>query len=188
MKTQKALPVLFFIAVFCLAGALPSWAQLEVPKVVSGRAVLSKSAVHPGEAVKVAVVLKIEKGWHINSDDPGDEFMFPSSLAFEEAAEFSIQAVAFPKPKAATFEYSDFELRVYEDEAVIGAIIQIAGDLKPGSFKLSGAFKYQACDNKSCIMPQDLLFEIPVEVVAAGVETKDVEPELFAKIEFRDKS
>jgi DsbC/DsbD-like thiol-disulfide interchange protein len=187
MKTQKALPVLFFIAVFCLAGAAPSWAQLEVPKVVSGRAVLSKSAVHPGEAVKIAVVLKIEKGWHINSDNPGDEFMFPSSIAFEEATEFSIQAVVFPKPKEAKFEYSDFELRVYEDEAVIGALIQIAGDLKPGSFKLSGAFKYQACDNKSCIMPQDLPFEIPVEVVAAGVETKDVEPELFAKIEFKDK-
>ena len=187
MKTQKALPILFLTAGFCLAGAAPSWAQLEVPKVVSGRAVLSKTAVHPGEAVKVAVILKIEKGWHINSDDPGDEFMFPSSLVFEEASEFSVQTVAFPKPKAATFEYSDFELRIYEDETVIGALIQVAADLKPGSFNLSCAFKYQACDNKSCIMPQDLPFEIPVEVVAAGVETKDVEPDLFAKIEFKDK-
>ena len=174
-------------ALGALVPASPAQAQLEVPKVVSGRAVLSKSAVHAGEPVKLALVLKIDKGWHINSDDPGDEFMFPSSVLLDEGQGFKLDAVAFPTPKTATYEYSDFELRVYEDEAVVGALLTPAADLKPGALKLVVKFKYQACNNQSCIMPQDLPFEIPVEVVAAGVETKDVEPELFAKIEFKAK-
>jgi DsbC/DsbD-like thiol-disulfide interchange protein len=162
-------------------------AQLEVPKVVSGRAVLAKSAVRAGEPVKLALVLKIDKGWHINSDDPGDEFMFPSAVIVDESQGFALDAVAFPEPKRATYEYSDFELRVYEGEAVIGALLLPAADLKPGALKLTVKFKYQACNDSSCIMPQDLPFEIPVEVVAAGVETKDVEPELFVRIAFKAK-
>ncbi len=188
MRTKTVLSTLFFFAVFCLLSSALASAQLEVPKVVTARAVLSKSAVHAGETVKIAVVLKIEKGWHINSDDPGDEFLFPSSLALDEVAGFEVKALAFPKPKQAKFEYSDFELRVYEDEAVVGALLQVAESVKAGAYSLTGVFKYQACNNTSCIMPQDLRLEIPVEVVAAGVETKDVEPDLFAKIEFKDKS
>jgi len=187
MKTQRILPILFILCVLGLATFAAASAQLEVPKVVSGRAVLSKSGVHAGEPVKLALVLKIEKGWHINSDDPGDEFMFPSAVLLDEGQGFKLETVAFPEPKRATFEYSDFELRIYEDEAVIGALLSPAADLKPGACTLIVKFKYQACNNTSCIMPQDLPFEIPFEVVAAGVETKDVEPELFAKIVFKAK-
>jgi len=186
MRTKTILATVSACALFGLPAPARAAAQLEVPKVVSGRAVLSKTAVHPGEPVKIALVLKIQKGWHINSNDPGDEFMFPSSLVFEDLSGFEVKSVAFPEPKRATFEYSDFELRIYEDTAVIGVLVQVAPDVKPGSYKLTGAFKYQACDSSSCIMPQDLPVEVPVEVVAAGVETKDVEPELFGQIPFKD--
>lgn len=187
MRTTRALSIGFTVACLLFLCIGVASAQLEVPKVVSGTAVISKSAARAGEPFKLALVLKIDKGWHINSDDPGDEFMFPSVFVLDEAPGFKVEEVVFPKPKTATYEYSDFELRIYEDEAVIGALISAAADLKPGVHKLTGKFKYQACNNTSCIMPQDLPFGISVEVVAAGVETKDVEPELFAKIEFKNK-
>lgn len=186
MRKTRVAPILFILCALGLTAA-PLAAQLEVPKVVSGRAVLAKSAVHAGEPFLLALILKIDKGWHINADDPGDEFMYPSSVSVDEGQGFALDAVAFPEPKLATFDYSDFELRIYEDEAVIGVRLTPSAELKPGVGLLVVKLKYQACNNESCIMPQDLPFEVPVEVVASGVETKDVEPELFAKIVFKDK-
>ena len=42
-----------------------------------------RTPVVAGEELYLAVVIDIDHGWHVNSDEPGDEFSIPTSVEFE---------------------------------------------------------------------------------------------------------
>ena len=42
-----------------------------------------RSPAVAGEDLRVAVAISIQPGWHVNTDDPGDEFSWPTSVEFE---------------------------------------------------------------------------------------------------------
>lgn len=186
MKSIKYKTIIFLPVVFFVWGQAFSQSQAgkEEIKVLEIKTFLSKTAVHPGGAFKVALLLKINPGWHINGHELADEFLFPTSLSFEETDSFKVVDYFYSKPTPGKFEYSEVELLVYEGEAVIAALVKSAKDLKLGQYKLKGEYKYQACDSRSCLMPRTVDLEIPFEVVDHSQETKEINPEIFSKIEF----
>ncbi len=153
--------------------------------VVEVKALLSRDAVHPGETVKAAIVLQVQPGWHINNDAPDDPFMFGTSLTFAEDPLFEVVEILYPQGRRAKFSYSETELVVYEGQAVIGALLKVKDGAAPGPHPLAAALNYQACDNTSCKPPMELAFQVTVPVVAAGQPAKDINADVFAKLEFK---
>jgi len=180
-------PIVFFLAtgflLWAQTGARARQSQND--RVVKADALLAKSSIHAGEAFKTALLLKINPGWHINAHDLTDEFLFASAFTFEENDQFTVKEYVYPEAKRGKYEYSENELSVYEGEAVIGALVEAAKNLAPGSYKLKGSFDYQACDQRSCLPPKTIDVEITVEVVPTGQETKDINQEIFEKIKFK---
>jgi len=162
-------------------------AAQKTDQVVEVKVLLSRDAARPGEAIKAAVLLKVQAGYHINDNAPRDEFLVPTTLTFDDAPGLEVVETYYPTGHRARFAYSQMELSVYEGEAVLGAVISV----KPGSpaapLKLKGTLSYQACDNSSCLPPKDLPFEVLIPVAAAGQDVHETNPEVFAKIPFQTK-
>jgi hypothetical protein len=156
----------------------------EAPQVVAAKGLISCDAVRPGETFKVAVILKVQPGYHINDNAPLDEFMIPTALTFGESPDFEIVEISFPKGRRARFAYSEAELVVYEGEAVLGALVKVKSGLAAGARTLKASLSYQACNNESCLPPKELTFEIAVPVTAGGA-CAPVHPEIFDKIRFK---
>ena len=175
-------------AILLAAGAylltVPSPASQKQEHVVEAKAVLAKDAVHPGETFKAAFILKINAGYHINDNAPLDEFMFATSLAFEDGP-FKAVETAYPPGQKGKFAYSEVELIVYEGEATLGARFTAKDELPPGDYKIKATLSYQACDNTSCLPPKELAFEVPVKVVAAGTATQDINAEIISRVPFK---
>lgn len=156
-------------------------AEEEVVKVET---FISKDGIHPGETFKVAFLVKISQNWHINAHELADEFLFPTSLTVEEDKSIKAMKYYYPEPKSGKFDYSESELLVYDGGVILGALVKIGDDVELGEQKLKAKFKYQACDNTSCLPPKTLNFEITFLVVNPSQETKKIHQEIFSKLDF----
>jgi len=187
-------PVLTFIFLgFLLTG--PSFASPAGPaparqteQVVEVKTLLSRDAIRPGELIKAAIVLTVQPGYHINDNAPTDEFLFATTLTFDDNPNLEVVETYYPAGHRGRFAYSQTELIVYEGEAVLGAVIKAKAGIPAGPLKLKATLSYQACDNSTCMPPKDLPFEITVPVVAAGQSSRDLHPEVFSKIPFKTPS
>lgn len=168
---------------FCLPGL-----SSQDEEVVQAKGILSRDKIHPGETFKVAVELKINGGWHINANPVNDEFLLPTTLTMEENSGLKILQTSYPKPKTGKFEYSEAELQIYSTEALLGLLVKAEEDLAPGALKLRLKINYQACNDRFCLPPKEISLEIPVAVVSVSQPTRDINQEIFARIEFPKES
>jgi DsbC/DsbD-like thiol-disulfide interchange protein len=173
--------ILIAIGLFFLGRHVYVSAEEEVVQV---KTFISKDGVHLGKKFKVAFLVEIISGWHINAHELADEFLIPTSLTFEEKENVEVLKYYYPEPKLAKFDYSEEELQIFEDKAVLGALVSLGKDLGLGRHKLKAKLRYQACDHRSCLPPKTLNFEIDFNVVEASQETKEINQEIFSKIDF----
>lgn len=146
---------------------------------------VSKDKVHPGETFKVALRLAIGRGWHINANPASDELLIPTSLEFEGAVgPLHVLDIVYPEPRMARLGFSETDVAVYSESALIGALVRAADPLKPGAYTLKGTVTWQACNDVSCLPPESREFEIGIVVVPPGWETHDVNTGVFDSIEF----
>ncbi len=178
-KTKIWLSMLIAATFFCLP-PLSSGDE----EAVQARGLLSRDKIHPGETFKIAVVLTINGGWHINANPVNDEFLIPTTLVAEDNNGFKVLQTSYPKPKTGKFEYSEVELQIYSTEAVLGIMANADQGLALGSQKLKLKVSYQACNDRFCMPPKEIGLEIPVEVVPASQPGKDINQDIFARIEF----
>jgi thiol:disulfide interchange protein DsbD len=185
-KNAAALTSIFISALlagFSFAGTAP-----QTEQVVEVKPLLSRDGVRPGELIKAAIILTVQPGYHINNNAPNDEFLFATTLTFDDNPNLEVVETYYPAGHRGRFAYSQTELIVYEGEAVLGAVLKAKAGIPAGPLKLKATLSYQACDNTSCMPPKDLGFEITVPVVAAGKSSQDLHPEVFSKIPFKTPS
>jgi hypothetical protein len=102
-----------------------------------------------GDAVLVTV--RIDPGYHINANPASNEYLIPTSVAFDSSAS---PQIAYPPAMSFKAAFSDEPLAVYEGTAVITATFP-AGTLNrvhEAGFTLTA----QACTPQICLPPADI--------------------------------
>jgi cytochrome c biogenesis protein CcdA len=129
---------------------------------------LATDAAPAGGTVHAAVHFRFEKGFHVQSDRPLDEFLVPTALVLSPPPGIEVRELVYPKP--VLFEVVGFDepLAVFEQEFTIGIALAIAADVAPGMYSLTGSLRYQACDDKICLAPTSLDLRTDLKVVAAN--------------------
>jgi hypothetical protein len=181
----KIIPFIL-IFFFFLCGSVLTEAKEE--EIVTVKTFLSQDGIHPGESFKVAFLLNIVPGWHINGPEQLDEFLISSELIIDEGDKIKVLKLYYPEPGSARFEYSEVELLVYEGEILLGAFIKISDDIALKKHFLKANFLYQPCDDRICMAPETLKLEIPFKVVSLSIKTKEINKKIFSKIDFEKGS
>jgi thiol:disulfide interchange protein DsbD len=171
--------VVCVLALVFLACASGTSAQLGRPDPVFD--VELKADRHPvvaGETFELAVVVEIDRGWHINSDQPGDEFSLPTTLAWTLPDGWGNPAVAFPDGVELSFEFSDSPIEVWHDVAVIRATLSVPPSAT-GSAMIGVELTAQACNDTQCLPPVPVTVSTELSVAPAGTQTARRNPDLF---------
>ncbi len=174
-KACKIRTSLFGGAVFlflCILAALSSAQSPQDSQIVRVETYASHEHIRPGDTFQVAIVANIKKGLHINSHQPTDEVLVPTVVSFDERDDIVLAPVSYPEPVLRSFSFSGHKIPVYYGRIVMIARGKLARDIEPGATKISGCFAYQACDDKSCLMPQSVNFQIPLKIVEAAQPVK----------------
>jgi hypothetical protein len=130
---------------------------------VSVVAFLSHYRVRPGDSLQVAVRLRVDEGWHVNSHRPLQDYLTPTSLVLAPSSAGQLRDVAYPPGVERTFGFSDEALSVYEGEAWLLARVMMPGDAE-GAAMVEFSLRTQACDERSCQAPTEQILRAEVLV------------------------
>ncbi len=156
-------------------------------EVVTVETLFSQDGVYPGGSIKVAFLLNILPGWHINGSEPTDPYLIASELFIEETEEAKVLDIYYPEPRTGHFSYSEAEIQIYEGEVVLAALIKIGEKVSVEEHLLDVSFLYQPCDSQSCMSPQTLDLKVGLPVVSTSQQTKEINTDIFSKIKFKEE-
>ncbi len=167
--------------VLCLLGVAVD-AQ-DSPPVVEAHVVTATDAVHAGSVARVAVVAQVATGYHINDHHPSLDYLIPTELKLEPTKQLTVKDVVYPKGEMKRFAFSDSPLSVYQGNVVVGADLDVARGVPPGTVTLKGKLSYQACNDHACLPPASVPVNVNLKVVRPGVPLKHVHADVFERIQ-----
>jgi thiol:disulfide interchange protein len=168
-KALARLLTLFLLAL-CV---LPARAQDNEPKVrLSVHP--AKSTLRPGDQFPIAIVFDHAKGWHIHPNQP----VVPKE--WEDFTPIATEVIPAPTPNVrfapiqwpathiATVDYTGggkpVPYQVYEGTAIAFIPVQIDPAAPEGPLTLSIHITYQACDDRQCLIPEDIDITVPLTI------------------------
>lgn len=99
----------------------------------------------------ILVTLRIDPGYHINANPASNEYLIPTSIAFEGAAP---ERIGYPPATPLKPTFSEEPIQVYEGTVVISATFA------PGALNQMRHVGYtltvQACTEQICMPPDDI--------------------------------
>ncbi len=146
-------------------------------------------AVHPdreplvaGETYRIAVAVTIEDGWHINSQDPGDEFAVPTTVEWELPEGWPQPTMTFPEAEAKSFSFSSSPLKVWEGRPVLIAEGRVPATAVAGEAILGVTVTAQACNNSQCLPPTPVEASVTVQTAPPGTSFSRINPDAFVAV------
>lgn len=155
MKTKILYPLLLFSAT--------AWCQSEPSKnavqVVPSQTIRAKA----GSTVTIPVGLRVEDGYHVNSNKPAEDFLIPLKLTWNPGP-LTGGPVSFPQPQLEKLQFSEKPLSVFKGSFEIATRFKVPSGAQPGSVQLTGKLRYQACNDRMCLTPKTVDVAVPVEI------------------------
>ena len=137
-------------------------------QVLSVRVLALPTPFAPGKTVEVTLELRVAPGFHINSDQPADEKIVPTTVGFKPSPGLKFGAAVFPVAEMKVFSFTDAPLAVFEGTVKVIVPVTLARDFKGHQVVIEGAVGYQACDDNSCLAPDEAVFRAAFPVSAGG--------------------
>ena len=161
------------LALGVLLKVLAVQAQEPSPGKTGGPSVSLVSAPLPsiarGEPGSVDLRFHIASGYHINSNQPSEEFMIPTALHMDATTDIVIGKIYYPDGQSVAFDFApDQKLSVYSGTFTVGVTVRPLHTVPPGKYAMRGALKYQACDNRACYPPKQLPLSFEVRIGKAA--------------------
>lgn len=118
--------------------------------------------VHDGYVISLEVKLDIKKGWHINAHTPLDAYLIPTNLLVDSSKAYSIQKTTYPPAEVVKLAFSDDQLALYLDQAILKTTLVISKKYAGKSITINGKVQYQPCNDQTCLFPVKKPFSIDV--------------------------
>lgn len=110
--------------------------------------------VEAGKPADVELNFRVLGALHINSHEPSDSEMIPTTLTLHSAPDVKVGRVWYPPGTKYAFSFAPHEkLSVYSGDFMVNVSMTA---MHAGSYTLSGELRYQACDNLKCYPLQTL--------------------------------
>jgi len=172
----------FVIAIIILT--TPAYPQFGLKNdIVKIKAYQSFDKTYPAGEFKIAIEADVEKTWHINSQNPKDEFLIPTTVMIDDTVNFNLLKLAYPEAHDIKLDFSDTPLSVWEGKVYFGALVKAADKLTPGKYPLAVMLEYQACNDQSCLAPTLVTDTLIIQIADKKDVVNNINQEVFNNIE-----
>ncbi|HZI89178.1 MAG TPA: protein-disulfide reductase DsbD domain-containing protein, partial [Candidatus Polarisedimenticolia bacterium] len=141
--------------------ATPPSARVQRGPVIAS-ADLSKPRIAPGESTELRLTLEIEPGWHLQSAKPTKDELIATSVALGLGEGLKPGEMKFPDGSLAPI--GGERLSVYMGKIAIRVAINADAGLSTGRIPGLARVRFQACDDKRCLNPEQVELTFAVEV------------------------
>ncbi|MCZ6703462.1 MAG: protein-disulfide reductase DsbD family protein, partial [Ignavibacteria bacterium] len=151
--------------------------------IVSIKTYQSFDMVHAGGEFKIAMVTKVKDTWHINSNNPKDKFLIPTTVMVDDTINFNLLKIAYPEAHDIKLGFSDNPLSVWEGKVYFGGLVKAADNLSPGKYPLVVSVEYQACNNQSCLAPTIVADTLLIQIADKKDVVNKINLDVFKNID-----
>ena len=168
MKLERLLKKNYFkiimisiISMFLLTGALTS----EKPaKIVKLNANLHNESIEKGKEFTILLEMNIEKGWHINSNKPLDDFVIPTEVKIKPINGVDIKKIKYPKPNIIELKSLGGKTSTFEGNTIIKISGIIDSEYRKDNIEFIISVTYQGCNDEICLAPITKSFSLIADV------------------------
>lgn len=153
-------------------------------EILRTEVIFSFDQAYKGSTLRAAILGKISEGWHVNSHQPSEEFLIPTEVKFDEISGIEVEKIVYPPGLSRSFAFSETPMSVYEREVIIGVQLKISEKFEGEELRLSGKLIYQACNDFSCLQPEEKAFSATLPLVGLDQPANLINDEIFAQIDF----
>ncbi|MGD8909589.1 MAG: thioredoxin domain-containing protein [Chromatiales bacterium] len=121
-----------------------------------------KVSPHTAQSMRLTVTLDIPSGWHINSDQPGNDQLIATQLHLANGASgWELGPVAYPEGEQQYLAFQKNPVSLYS------GLVRLEASVRPTAATathspLSLGVRLQACNEKVCLPPETAVLRIPV--------------------------
>jgi DsbC/DsbD-like thiol-disulfide interchange protein len=124
----------------------------------------AKVAGKRNAALQVKIPLVVKEGYHVNSNQPNEEYLIPLKLTWTAMGALEGGTVTYPKPELEKYEFSEKPLSVYTGGVDLVANFKVAANAPAGPGAATGKLRYQACSHKACYPPKTVDITVSYQV------------------------
>jgi hypothetical protein len=143
-------------------------ALVHSPEWLTTAVRLAPSELAAGEAGQIVVTVDVPVGCHIQSHEPAEPFLIPTSVQFDGTGEVEIGPVVYPNGEAERFDWSPVVLEVYRGTIDVIVPVEVAAGATPTLTTISGRLRYQGCTDTTCLPPAEAPLEVNLAIVGPG--------------------
>jgi thiol:disulfide interchange protein DsbD len=154
--------------------------------IVTVKVIPSAKTFKVGQTTPITLELTIRAPYHINAEQPLEEFLIGTTVDFNPIPGASFRNVAFPPAEMKKTQLSSQPLAVYEGRVNITAAVELAPDFRASELVIGGTVGYQACDDKSCLPPAEAPFQAKVRI-AGRPKAEPALPQLTGETPKKEK-
>ena len=155
-------------------------ARAAEPDFLKASLQFDRDALVRGGAMRLAVVLDIEEGYHVNAN-PASAGLKPTALAPESQPAIAWGEAEYPPGKTYTPKWAAGEnLSVYAGRAVVVLAGTVAANAPLGETTVRVRLSYQGCSESACFPPEVRTLEAQIEIREAGAAAVPANADLFA--------
>jgi DsbC/DsbD-like thiol-disulfide interchange protein len=140
-----------------------AFSQEPSPKNVVKLDAIETVKAKQGGTIKVALPVRVDEGFHVNSNKPADPYLIPLRLTWA-AGPLENSSVVFPKPQLENYGFSDKPVSVFTGTFEIVTSFKVARNAVPGHSEITGKLHYQACNDKTCLTPKTIEVTLPLDI------------------------
>ena len=159
-----------------------SWYPLQSETILDGKLILPAKQLRKQESHQLLIELDIKDGWHINSNQPLEDFLIPTEITFRSQKGVSYGRIQYMEPELKNFTFSDTKVSVFEGVVYAKTTITISPDFEGSDLLIEGTINYQACNDQSCLAPDMIKLTCNIPVVESDAQIEEMNREVFNRI------
>jgi DsbC/DsbD-like thiol-disulfide interchange protein len=168
MKRTDIKLALVTLLVFTFGAGIPIAAAAPTPEPnISVVGYFATDKAQKGKPVRVAIVIDVPAGYHINSNRPLESYLIATSVKVEPENGLRAGVVTYPRPVTRSFKFSSKQLSVYEGQTHLKFSVPIPANYADGSAKIKARVRLQSCSDEVCFPPKNYDLSLKIDVVGA---------------------
>jgi DsbC/DsbD-like thiol-disulfide interchange protein len=120
----------------------------------------------PGQRGRIVVTIDVPDGCHIQSHQPAEPFLIPTTLDLDGSAGLALGPATYPVGDMERFDWTPVVLNVYRGAVEIVVPVRVEAGTNPGRRTVSGRVRYQGCTVNACLPPAGTDVEVDLEITS----------------------
>jgi len=136
--------------------AIVATAANAAPRHVATVAADEVPTVRAGESITLRATVTIKPGYHVQANPVLNPALKPLLLTVQTPPFIRAGAPVYPQAERLRLLGSDEDLVIYDGTFVVEQPVSVNKGSPSGETTLDGSLRYQACDDRRCLMPRTL--------------------------------